>query len=40
VSDLTIIVPAYNEEQSLPAFLDEIRPYCQQNEFKLIIVTG
>jgi len=38
VSDLTIIVPAYNEEQSLPAFLDEIRPYCQQNEFKLIIV--
>ena len=38
MSDLTIIVPAYNEEQSLPAFLDEIRPYCQQNEFKLIIV--
>ncbi len=38
MSDLTIIVPAYNEEESLPAFLDEMLPYCQQNEFKLIIV--
>jgi len=38
LSDLTIIVPAYNEEESLPVFLDEILPYCQQNKFKLIIV--
>jgi len=38
LSDLTIIVPAYNEEESLPAFLDEIMPYCINNKFKLIIV--
>lgn len=38
MSNLTIIVPAYNEEESLPALLDELQEYCIQNEFKLIIV--
>lgn len=38
MSDLTIIVPAYNEEESLPAFLDELQEYCIHNAFKLIIV--
>jgi glycosyltransferase involved in cell wall biosynthesis len=39
LSNLTIIVPAYNEEESLPEFLDDILPFCQENKFKLIIVN-
>ena len=39
LSDLTILVPAYNEEESLPSFLDDIQPFCLQNNFKLIIVN-
>lgn len=38
MSDLTIIVPAYNEEESLPDFLNELQEYCIQNDFRLIIV--
>lgn len=39
MSELTIIMPAYNEAASLPAFLEKLLPYCQQNKFKLIIVN-
>jgi len=39
LKDLTIIVPAYNEEESLPAFLEGMRGYCQKNHFKLIVVN-
>ena len=39
LNELTIIVPAYNEEESLPAFLEGILPYCQDEKFKLIIVN-
>ncbi len=39
MKDLTIIVPAYNEEESLPAFLEGMRGYCQKNHFKLIVVN-
>lgn len=39
MSELTIIMPAYNEAASLPAFLEKLLSYCQHNEFKLIIVN-
>ena len=39
LSEVTIIVPAYNEAALLPAFLEKRLPYCQQNEFKLNIVN-
>ncbi|HNW70000.1 MAG TPA: glycosyltransferase family 2 protein [Bacteroidales bacterium] len=35
---LTLIVPAYNEEQSMPAFLPEVIVFCEQQGFNLIIV--
>lgn len=38
MTDLTIIVPAYNEEASLPAFLNELQEFCVSNKYKLIIV--
>ncbi|MFC1665995.1 glycosyltransferase family 2 protein [Pseudomonadota bacterium] len=39
MNQLTIIVPAYNEEASLPALLEDILPYCQRQRYKLIIVN-
>ena len=39
MSELTIIMPAYNEAASLPAFLEKLLSYCKHNEFKLIIVN-
>jgi len=39
LKDLTIIVPAYNEEESLPTFLEGMREYCLENHFKLIVVN-
>lgn len=35
---LTIIIPAYNEEGSLPDFLPTITAFCRTNDFRLIIV--
>jgi glycosyltransferase involved in cell wall biosynthesis len=35
---LTVIVPAYNEEQSITAFLPEVIVFCEQHNFKLILV--
>jgi len=39
LKDLTIIVPAFNEEGSLPTFLEDVCEYCQKNDFKLIVVN-
>jgi glycosyltransferase involved in cell wall biosynthesis len=39
LTDLTVIVPAYNEEGSLPTFLDGLCEYCLKNAYKLIIVN-
>ncbi len=39
MNDLTIVVPAYNEEQALSSFLPELVDYCKKNGCKLIIVN-
>ncbi len=39
MKDLTIIVPAYNEEDSLPTLLIDLREYCLENNCKLIVVN-
>jgi len=35
---LTVVVPAYNEESSLPRFLPELIDACERNDWKLIVV--
>lgn len=37
--DLTIIIPAYNEEASLEKFLPEVIDHCVKNNYKLIVVN-
>lgn len=39
MKDLTIIVPAFNEEGSLPTFLEDMCEYCRKNDYKLIVVN-
>lgn len=35
---LTVVVPAYNEEASLPEFLPRLIDCCERNDWKLIVV--
>jgi len=37
-SSLTVVVPAYNEEASLPQFLPRLLDCCERNDWKLIVV--
>ena len=37
-SDLTLVVPAYNEEESLKQFLPELLEFCERNGTQLVIV--
>ena len=37
-SDLTLVIPAYNEEESLRLFLPELFAFCEQNGSQLVIV--
>jgi glycosyltransferase involved in cell wall biosynthesis len=37
--DLTIVIPAYNDEQALLSFLPKVIQYCQENECRLIVVN-
>jgi len=39
MKDLTLIIPAFNEEDSLPVFLPRVIEFCAQNESKVIIVN-
>ena len=39
MSNLTIIIPAYNEAESLPVFLPEVLKFCVQHDFRLIVVN-
>jgi hypothetical protein len=39
MNDLTIVIPAYNEEQALSFFLPELLEYCREKGCKLIIVN-
>ncbi len=39
MNDLTIVIPAYNEEQALSSFLPELVDYCRKTGCKLIIVN-
>jgi glycosyltransferase involved in cell wall biosynthesis len=39
MNDLTIVIPAYNEEQALSSFLPELLEYCRAEECRLIIVN-
>ena len=39
MSNLTIIVPAYNEEESLRVLLSELISFCDDHDLKLIIVN-
>ncbi len=38
-SILSVVVPIYNEAASLPGLLRELIPYCQENNWKLILVN-
>lgn len=38
-SELTIIVPAFNEEESLRSYLPELISFCEKNNFFLIVVN-
>lgn len=37
-SDLTLVIPAYNEESSLQVFLPELITFCEQHGSQLVIV--
>ena len=39
MNDLTIVIPAYNEEQALSFFLPELIDYCRTKSCRLIIVN-
>jgi glycosyltransferase involved in cell wall biosynthesis len=39
MNDLTIVIPAYNEEQALSSFLPELIDYCRNKGCRLIIVN-
>lgn len=39
MNDLTIVIPAYNEEQALRSFLPELIKYCRTKGCRLIIVN-
>jgi glycosyltransferase involved in cell wall biosynthesis len=36
---LTVIIPAYNEAQSLPAFLPELIAYCRDRSWRIVVVN-
>ena len=36
---LTIVIPIYNEEESLPQLLEELIPFCQNKNWKIILVN-
>ena len=38
-NNLTIIIPAYNEEESLKIFLPELIKFCETKSFQLIVVN-
>lgn len=37
--DLTIIIPAYNEEESLPVFLPEVLSFSREHNFSVIVIN-
>lgn len=38
LSVLTVVVPVYNEHEALPDVLENLIPYCQQNNWRLVLV--
>ena len=38
IPELTLVVPAYNEEESLRQFLPELLEFCEENRMQLVIV--
>ncbi|HUQ67089.1 MAG TPA: glycosyltransferase family 2 protein [Flavitalea sp.] len=39
MTDLTIVIPAYNEEKSLNEFLPEVIAHCEEKNYLLIVVN-
>ena len=39
INSLTVVVPAYNEAESLPVFLTELIAHCRHREWKIIVVN-
>ena len=39
MSELTVIIPAYNEADSLPVFLPEVNQFCEAHGYDLIVVN-
>ena len=36
---LTIVIPAYNEAESLSSFINELIDYCGERNWKILIVN-
>ena len=39
MNNLTVVIPAYNEEESLRSYMPELLAFCNQHGFKLIVVN-
>ena len=38
-NNLTIIIPVYNEEESLKIFLPQVIEFCKTKSFQLVVVN-
>jgi glycosyltransferase involved in cell wall biosynthesis len=39
MKDLTLIIPAYNEEDSIPVFLPQVLVFAKENKFRIIVIN-
>jgi len=39
MKDLTIVMPAYNEGETLPSYLPEVIDFCQKRDYNVIVVN-
>jgi glycosyltransferase involved in cell wall biosynthesis len=39
MKELTLIIPAYNEEDSIPVFLPQVLAFAKENKFRIIVIN-